>query len=136
MKRLLIGVLVLVIGLSTAGAQEATDASFLERLGLEQQEIEQVLAVQAEAEQQTRLARAELDLLRARLTRELVEENPDRDEIRGILRETVEWEYELRLARVETELSIRAIVGDRTWSRMVEARRRMEQSRGRQGAQN
>jgi DNA-binding transcriptional MerR regulator len=123
MKKLIAIVTLALIAAGGALAQE-TDAPFLERLGLSEEQIEEVLEIQQETQEETRLARAELDLLRARLTRELVESEPDRQEIRNILRESVEWEYQLRLARVEAELDIREVVGDRTWGRIVQARDR------------
>lgn len=126
-------VVAVMVFLALAGgiaAAQQDEAPFLERLGLSEQQIQEVFEIQAQTEAETRVARAELDLLRARLTRELVEPKPDRGEIREILRESVEWEYQLRLARVEAELDIRQVVGDRTWGRMVEARERAERSRG------
>ena len=129
MKKIIAMVCLALIPLTGAFAQE-TDAPFLERLGLSEEQIEEVLEIQQETESETRVARAELDLLRARLTRELVESKPDRQEIRNILRESVEWEYQLRLARVEAELDIREVVGDRTWGRIVQARDRQRQPQG------
>ncbi len=129
MKQLLAVMVVLVIAVGAVTGQEE-ETPFLERLGLSEQQVGEVLEIQALAEEDTRVARAELDLLRARLTRELVEPEPNRVEIREILRESVEWEYQLRLTRVEAELDIRQVVGDRTWGRMVEARERADRARG------
>ncbi len=58
---------------------------------------------------------------------------PDRQEMREILKESSEWEYRLHLMRVEAELDIRAVVGDHTWSRIVQARDRMRARRPPQG---
>lgn len=129
MKRLIATLTVALIAAAGTFAQES-DAPFLERLGVPEDQIEAVLEIQQETEEETRVLRAELDLLRARLTRELVEPEPDRQEIRNILRESVEWEYQLRLARVEAELDIREVVGDRTWGRIVQARERQRQPQG------
>ncbi len=110
---------------ATAAAQESPATELLRDIGLEENQIEQILEIEEQARQEMRIAQAELQLLRASLTRELLESPPDRQRIREILRDSVEWEYQLHLTRVERELDIRAIVGDSTWGRLVQARGRM-----------
>ncbi len=59
---------------------------------------------------------AELKVLQARLERLMLEKTPQMDAIKALLKDSLEWEYKIRLIRLERNIAFRGILGQDRWA--------------------
>lgn len=90
----------------------------LKELALTDEELGGLEAVTAKDEAEIAKAQAEIKVLQARLERLMLEKKPPMDEIKGLLKESLEWEYRIRVVRIERNLAIRALLGEERWARV------------------
>jgi hypothetical protein len=124
MKRL-IGLAGLLLLAGLAFSQQPAANSFytqraLELIGLEQNEISQILRIQEEAASEIRSHQADQDIKKAELARLLLEEDPNMRLVERNLRETASIEVEIRMVEIRREYAIRSIVGTDRWARILQ----------------
>jgi hypothetical protein len=93
-------------------------SAVMEKMGLDEEEIEKAGGIQEAAENRIKVARAEQEILKAKLKRELINTDADIDTVEEILRDSLEWELEIQLAQIERDLELRNLLGDDAWARM------------------
>ena len=134
MKRLM---LFLVMGLLAVGfsyAQDWDNPELLERLDLDEQQVEKIREIFEETEKEIRQARVEIDVLRAQLRKLLFEEQVDMREVERMLRQSLEWELKQRMAQIRRQVELRELLGDAKYARMsqaIEKRRLMQEQQER-----
>jgi len=125
-------VLIIVLVLLAAGfsyGQDWDNPEFLERLDLEEEEVQKIREIFEETEREIRQARLEIDVLRAQLRKVLFEEQVNMREVERMLRQSLEWELKERMAQIRRQVELRELLGDAKYARMSQAmeRRRMQQ---------
>ena len=134
MKRLM---LFLMMGLLAGGfsyAQDWDNPEVLERLDLDEQEVEKIKKIFEKTEKEIRQARLEIDVLRAQLRKLLFEEQVNMREVEGMLRQSLEWELKERMAQIRRQVELRELLGDAKYARMsqaIEKRRSMQEQQER-----
>ena len=134
MKRLM---LFLVMGLLAVGfsyAQDWDNPELLERLDLDEQQVEKIREIFEDTEKEIRQARLEIDVLRAQLRKLLFEEQVNMREVERMLRQSLEWELKQRMAQIRRQVELRELLGDAKYARMsqaIEKRRLMQEQQER-----
>lgn len=143
-KRFVVPALIACIAAASLAAQEADaglfgrmtevmslaieDPDYLAKaLDISVEEAEQLQELQRSAREERRLAKAEIEVLRAQISRILVENDPDLAEVEKLLREALEWELASRMTEIRTDVRMREILGDRQWARFVRSERLLEE---------
>jgi len=111
---LLFCLLALALG-GTATAQ--VDArQELKRLGLSDVQMQQVVETVRASMPELEKARAESRIVQAQLARLLLEDNPAKADLEKTVRQGLEWDFKIRMARIDRSLKLRAIVGKDQWA--------------------
>ena len=131
MRRKIVAALLLALAAGAAFAQTDEDRRLWQKLGLSEEQIAQASAVFERTEKVVREARAEIDVLKAELRRQLLRDQVDMAQVEKQLRSSLEWEYRLRLAQITRQVDLRRLLGDETYARLMQAIR--ERRRGRPG---
>lgn len=119
-RRLLTAALVaMALALSGVGLHAQEAASEDTGVKLSKAEKDQIEAIAARTQQETRLAQAELEIVKAQLNRLLISPDADMKEVERLLRQGLEWELKIRMAQIRRETETRRIVGDRKWADLI-----------------
>jgi len=102
-------------------AEEARE--LFRSLSLEPKELDQIDRILDRNEDDIAKARAEIQILQARLTRLLLEKDPQVEQVRPILKDSLDWELKIRLAQVERQIAIRKVIGEERWSALYKLAR-------------
>jgi hypothetical protein len=130
MKRI---ILLLALGMVTVAlsAQQLYNERVLLALGLDSDEIRQVVELSRESNEEVRRLQADLQVQKAELARLLLDDNPNMRQIERNLRGSADIEVRIRLVEIEREIAIREIVGTDRWARIVQTlRARQEEVSG------
>jgi hypothetical protein len=131
-------ILLVVVGLLVAGfsyGQDWDNPEVLERLDLEEEEVEKIREIFERTEREIREARLEIDVLRAQLRKLLFQEQVNMREVERMLRQSLDWELKERLAQIRRQVELRELLGDAKYARLtqvVERRRMLQQEQERQ----
>lgn len=115
----LLPLLLSLLAVGTLPAQSIYNDRVLSALGLTEDEVARVLAVDRETTTRIRRLRADLDVEQAELARLLVDEQPNMRAVERNLRDSAEIEVQIRLLEIDRELAIRDIVGTERWSTIL-----------------
>lgn len=119
--------------LVSAGAQtdriDRDNIAILQRLELNAQELQSIVNIQKEYLDSRKMPQAELDVIRAQVTRELLADNPDLGAIERLIRTGLDFEVTIRMAEIKRELAMKNVLGDRRWAVMKQISREL-QARG------
>ena len=99
----------------------------LGKLGFSDREIGEVLKIYEDARKSMEKYRAEIDVDRARLRKLLLSSDADMKEVEKLLRDSMDWEFKMRMAQIKRELEVRKLVGDKKWVRLVRFLRNMRE---------
>jgi hypothetical protein len=130
-------ILLVVVGLLVAGfsyGQDWDNPEVLERLDLEEEEVEKIREIFERTEREIREARLEIDVLRAQLRKLLFQEQVNMREVERMLRQSLDWELKERLAQIRRQVELRELLGDAKYARLtqvVERRRMLQQEQER-----
>ena len=129
MKRAVLIIVLVLLAVGFSCGQDWENPEFLERLGLEEEEVQRIREIFEETERAIRQARLEIDVLRAQLRKVLFEEQVNMREVERMLRQSLEWELKERMAQIRRQVELRELLGDAKYARMSQAmeRRRMQQ---------
>ncbi len=134
-KRLFVVAMALAIacsGLSQVGAQgmrgkDRPMAPALRDLRLDQAEIDKIEEALKTSEVAIVVARAEIQVIQSKIARLMLEKEPSREQTGALVKESLDWEYKIRMAQIERQISIRQIVGDERWALMFKLAREFRQ---------
>jgi hypothetical protein len=122
--------MICMLGLLAVGStysQDWENPEVLERLGLEEDDVEQVREIFEKTEKEIREARIELDILKAQLRKLLFEEQVNMREVERQLRQSLEWELKQRMAHIRRQVQLRELLGDAKYARLTEAMEKRRQ---------
>lgn len=89
----------------------------MKSLALEDKEIEALEKIMVKNDDDLTKAQAEIKILQAKLERLMLEKKPPMDDIKAIVKQSLEWEYKIRIVRIERNMEIRAVIGDERWAK-------------------
>jgi len=96
------------------GGQKGDKAAKL--LDLKAKELDQIEKILDKNEEAISKARAEIQILQARIARLLLEKEPSMDQIKAIVKESLDWELQVRMAQIERQVAVRKVVGEERWA--------------------
>ena len=137
MNKIIIVVLLTVFLAAAGFAQDAQDFNnplIMEKLGLTQQQIEQLKAIYAEAQEIIREAQLDIDIQTAMLKKALAQQNVNLTQVEGLLKSIADLEYEVRLAQITSQVQIRGVIGVEAWTVLNRSRNRNRLSDDEDGA--
>ena len=120
-----LGLMLFFVPILDVGAQDMDLSRLLGGLSIDEHEATEIGRIQGEYREQSRLPHAELDVVRASITRELVRKNPSLQKIEEMIRSGLEFEVSLRLAEIRRELAMQELLGPQGWSRFKQIARAM-----------
>ena len=121
MNRRMVIVLLGLLVAALSYSQDWGDPQLLERLDLSQEEAEKIREIFEQTEREIREARLEIDVIRAQLRKLLFEEQVDMRQVERMLRQSLDWELQERLAQIRRQVELRQLLGDAKYARMVQA---------------
>ena len=127
MKRLLLILVMLSFALSAITAQDMFDPRLLTKIGLTQQQIEELQEIQFQAELKIREANVEMNILKAQLEKLLLNEDPDMQQVRSTIEATLRWRVQSEIANVEARVQIRERLGSDNWGKLLRLRKQIQQ---------
>jgi len=127
MKRIAFAVLCLFAAAAISFAQGAAGEQFMKRIGLTDEQIAQIEAIQQQSQAEIQKAQAELAIAKAQLAKLLLNVEANMKDIEKSVRAATEWEIQMKLAQIARELKLRKLIGDRKWQQFTqELRQRQE----------
>jgi hypothetical protein len=84
-------------------------------------ELDQIDKILESNEETISKARAEIQILQAKVTRLLLEKEPSLDQIKALVKDSLDWELQVRMAQIERQIAIRKVIGEERWARVVKA---------------
>jgi len=89
-------------------------------LDLKAKELDQIERILDADEEAISKARAEVQILQARIARLLLEKEPPMDKVRALVKESLDWELQVRMAQIERQIAIRKVVGEERWGKVMQ----------------
>jgi len=99
----------------------------LTKIKLTEEEMEEIQTVVQTHVNTVKIPKAELEIVRAQLTRELIVDDPDMDTVEELVKEGLEWEGNIRIAEIKRELAMKKLLGNRKWALMKRTNRLMKE---------
>ena len=124
MKRLMFTAAFLLVGVCVISAQPIDSSEILEKLGLNDEEIERVMEIQRETERIIHESKIELNLLKAQLEKLLFNIEVDMKRVERLLRQSIEWKLKAELAEIKRRVELRKLFGEERWAKFLRARAR------------
>ena len=124
MNRLMLLCVLVLVAAGAAYSQDWDNPELLERLGLEEAQMEKIRGIFEETEKLIREARLEIDILRAQLKKLLFQEQVNMREVERLLRQSLDWELKERMAQIRRQVELRELLGDGRYARLIEAMER------------
>ncbi len=121
MKRIAV-ISALLLAAAVLFAQEYSQ-TFLKNQGLTEDQISKLLALQDQNGEDLRKARADANVIKARLAQLLVNVNANMNEVEKAVRDAAELDVRIKLMQIRQELAVRKLLGDALWSRVTRALR-------------
>jgi hypothetical protein len=126
MKKLTLTAIFLLFVVCVTAAQPIDNTEILKRFGLNDEEIERVMAIQIETERIIQEARVELNLLKAQLEKLLFDIDVDINSVERLLRQSIDWKLKSELAEIKRRVELRKLFGEERWAKFLRARRRWD----------
>lgn len=136
-KARLVCVCVLSLFSALATAQESQEfRKELKSLAFTEKELDAVEAIVANGEADIVKAQGEIKVIQVRLESQMKAKYPPLAEIKKLVRESLEWEYQIRILKIERNIAIRQVIGDERWGKAFKLARRFntERKTGKEGA--
>lgn len=99
----------------------------LAQIKLTEEEREEIQVILETYITTIKIPKAELEILHAQLTRELIVDNPDMGRVEELVQESLAWEGKIRVAEIKRELAMKKLLGDRKWALMKRTTRIMKE---------
>ena len=120
MKKIIIAVLLTAFLAAAGFTQDFNNPQVMEKLGLTEQQVEQLKSIYEEAEKIIKEAQLDIEIQKAELKKLLFRSNVDLRQVEIRLRSILEFEYKLRLAEITREVKARGVIGDKEWARLTQ----------------
>lgn len=99
----------------------------LAHITLTEEEKEEIQVILESYVAAMKIPKAELEILHAQLTRELIIDDPDMKRVEELVKESLEWEGKIRIEEIKRELAMKKLLGDRKWALMKRTTRIMKE---------
>ncbi len=126
MKKLALIAAFLLLVVCVTAAQPIDNTEIFKKFGLNDEEIERVMATQMETERIIREARVELNLLKAQLEKLLFDIDVDMNSVERLLRQSIDWKLKSELAEIKRRVELRKLFGEERWAKFLRARKRWD----------
>ncbi|MCK5674404.1 MAG: hypothetical protein KAH95_13575 [Spirochaetales bacterium] len=127
MKKLLFILMILLLAATMVSAQVLITERIMNQIGMSQEEIKIVLSLQQETQQRIQISNAELGVLKAQLTRELVNEHPDMNKVEKIVEETLHYRLRNEMDTIKLRVNLKEEIGKENWRKILLLRERITQ---------
>ncbi len=114
----------LLLAVCVTAAQPIDNTEILKRFGMNDEEIERVMAIQMDTERIIQEARVELNLLKAQLEKLLFDIDVDMNSVERLLRQSIDWKLKAELAEIKRRVELRKLFGEERWAKFLRARKR------------
>jgi hypothetical protein len=128
MKHIAVAALCLFAAAAISFAQDAAGEQFLKKIGLTDEQIIRIEAIQDVSQAEIRKAQAELAVAKAQLAKLLLNVEANMKDIEKSVRAATEWEIQVKLAQIARELRLRKLIGDRKWQQLTQALRQRQEA--------
>lgn len=88
----------------------------LKRLDLTPDQTKELVKIIRDSQAELEKDRAEIKVAQAQLSRLLLDENPNRGDLEKQVRIATEWDFKVKMLRIDRSLKIRALVGKDKWA--------------------
>jgi len=126
MKKLTLIAAFLLLVVCVTVAQPIDNTEIFKKFGLNDEEIERVMAIQMETERTIQEARIELNLLKAQLEKLLFDIDVEMNSVERLLRQSIDWKLKSELAEIKRRVELRKLFGEERWVKFLQARRRWD----------
>ena len=126
MKKLTLIAAFLLLVVCVTVAQPIDNTEIFKKFGLNDEEIERVMAIQMETEKIIQEARVELNLLKAQLEKLLFDIDVEMNSVERLLRQSIDWKLKSELAEIKRRVELRKLFGEERWAKFLQARRRWD----------
>ncbi len=120
--------MILLLAATIISAQDFLTEEIMTEIGMNQVQIRTVLKLQLETQQRMQIANAELGVLKAQLTRELVNNNPDMSKVEKIIGNTLKYRLQNEMDTIKLRVRLKEEVGEENWRKILLERKRITQS--------
>ena len=121
-------VLLLTISMFAIAQDQSSTSDLANRLGVSEDDLEIIERFQREKNRIVIPARAQIQVLQADLTHLLTLERTDLSEVESLLRQSLEYELQIRMAEIRLQLSVRDSLGRQKWTRLMQTINRYRES--------
>ena len=97
-------------------AKDRSGSKALSALAIKDKELDEIENVLREKEDAVAQARAEIQIVQAKIARALLYEAPNMDGIKALIKESLDSEMKVRLIQIERQLAIRKLIGAKRWA--------------------
>jgi len=98
-----------------ASADDEEFSRLMKRLGLDAKELKSLEAILDKDQEALDKAKAEIRICQAELSRLLLEKEVPMDKVQALVKESLDWEYQVRMIQIRRQIEIRKILGDGRW---------------------
>ncbi len=123
-KRKFVALFLFIMSAVWISAQDLYTETFLSKLGLPQNKIQQVLQIQSTTRNEIKEAALEMNIFKAQLEKMLYDAHPDMKKVKKLLEESLTYRLQSELAAIQARVKTREIVGEKAWEKLLEARKR------------
>ncbi len=119
------GIALFVLLASLSFGQELQDIKReVKALSFTEDELTAVETAVQKGESDLVSAQGEIKVLQAKLELKMTAKEPSIEEIKKLVRESLEWEFKIRIVKIERNMAIRKILGDDRWAQAFKLARR------------
>jgi len=126
MKKLITILAIFFISAAWISAVEIYTEETLSQLGLPQDQITQILQIQEKYQNQIREAALEMNVYKAKLAKMLYSNNPNMDQVRKLLEESLQYRLQSEMAAIKQRTETRKAMGEENWQKMVQLQNRLQ----------
>ena len=127
MRKFIFVLMIMTLTVTVLYAQDILDPRLLTQIGLSNEEIEEIQEIQYQADKKIREAHVEMNILKAQLEKLLLNEDPNMQQVRKTIEETLQWRIRTEIATVEARIQIRKKMGSENWEKMLKLRKQIQQ---------
>lgn len=87
-------------------------ADKLKEAGLNDQEIKKVEEIYLKYQNEKKKATAELNIIKAKIDKELIADNVNMTEVEKLMRESLEWKLKIEMANIQKRIELKKLLGE------------------------
>lgn len=128
MKRKFIVLFLFIASVAWISAQDLYTETFLGKLGLPRNKIEQILDIQSTSWDQIKESALEMNIFKAQLEKMLFNVNPDMAKVKKLLENSLKYRLQSELTAIQARVKIGQIMGEKDWDKMLQMKKRFNRA--------